>query len=259
MSQSLIPTKPIPTTRIEPRAQARYRVSMPVRDYQRFIRENLPVAAVPGISEIRLHMAGPASGLGRLSLDAPYFAWPWAGGLALARYLLDDPGRARGRRVADIGAGSGLVGIAAALCGARVTCIESDAAAVAAIGLNAALNGVEIAVDHRDAASGAAPDADLVLAGDVFYAPGVAARMTGFLERCGANGAEVLVGDPGRADLPVARLRRLMSLRVADFGAGGTVEAGIHAFVQGGPAEGALAPTAESTDKAASNTGSRFT
>jgi predicted nicotinamide N-methyase len=232
---------------------------MAIRDYQRFIRENLPVAAVPGIPEIRLHMAGPASGLGRLSLDAPYFAWPWAGGLALARYLLDAPALAAGRRVTDIGAGSGLVGIAAALCGGRVTCIESDPAAVAAIALNAALNGVAVSIEHRDAAAGAAPDADLVVAGDVFYAPGVAARMTGFLQRCVEAGATVLVGDPGRADLPVGRLKLLASRHVADFGSGGTVEAGIHAFVQGRPAEGALAPPAESTDKAASNTGSRFT
>ncbi|MBX3530476.1 MAG: methyltransferase [Rhizobiaceae bacterium] len=202
---------------------------MPGRRYEDFIRENLALAPVPGVPEISLHTAHPASRLGRIALDAPYFAYAWAGGIALARFLLDNPGLVAGRRVLDLGAGSGLVGIAAARVGAAVTAAETDPAGVAAIALNAQANGVRIEVVPHDLLDAPLLPVDLVLAGDVFYAPGVALRMLAFLDRSNAAGIDVLVGDPGRTDLPVARLRRIAAFTVADV-ASAAMPAGIYAI-----------------------------
>src|ERR1700749_1583197 len=122
-------------------------------DLSAFIRTNVPVSPVPGIPEIELHKASPTSGLWRLArqdkdgFGAPYWAHYWAGGLALARYVLDNPGVVAGKRVLDLGAGSGLVGIAAAKAGARqVVAAEVDRYAVAALKLNATLNAASISV-----------------------------------------------------------------------------------------------------------------
>ncbi len=181
-----------------------------------FIRANLAVAPVPGVPEIRLHVAGPASGLWRLAgagksgAPPPYWAYHWAGGAALARHVLDRPATVKGRRVLDLGAGGGLVGIAAAKAGARdVTASETDRNGIAAIDLNAAANGVAISTRNDDLTAGAPPGVDLALVGDLFYGPELAARVTAFLDRCLERGIEVLVGDPGRAYLPKTRLERL--------------------------------------------------
>ncbi|MET3710916.1 putative nicotinamide N-methyase [Sphingomonas trueperi] len=188
-------------------------------DVAAFIRKQLPVLEVACVPELRLHKAGPASGVGRLGDAAPYWAYWWGGGLALARYVLDHPVQVMGRRVVDLGAGSGLVGIAAARAGAaKVTASEIDLHARAAIALNAALNAVTLAEIVGDMTDGPAPDADLLLVGDVFYAPDVATRVTAFLDRCVAAGVEVLVGDPWRAPLPVERLTLLARYDVAETG-----------------------------------------
>ncbi|MEO5756118.1 MAG: 50S ribosomal protein L11 methyltransferase [Mesorhizobium sp.] len=197
------------------------------------------IAPVPSIPEIRLYAPHPASGLRRLtesrqSLDVdddtteagdepepqpPYWAYPWAGGAVLARYILDQPQTVKGRRVLDLGAGSGLVGIAAAKSGARsVIAAEIDRNGVAALGLNAAANGVALTVIARDITAGMPPEVDIVTAGDVFYARDVADRVMPFLDRCLAAGIEVLIGDPGRAYLPYQRLRLLAEYTVPDFG-----------------------------------------
>lgn len=182
----------------------------------------LPVAAVP---EITLYTAHERSGLGRLKTDAPYFAYPWPGGIALARHLLDHPAIARDRRVLDLGTGSGLVAIAAARCGARVTAVDIDPLACAAARLNAEINGVAFDILDRDLLDEAPPAVDLVLAGDVFYAPGLARRAAAFLLRCAEAGTEVLVGDPGRADLPMHMLHPVAGMAVRDFGGGAGGEA----------------------------------
>jgi predicted nicotinamide N-methyase len=188
-------------------------------DVAAFIREHLPVVAVPGVPELRLHKAGPASGVGRLGEAAPYWAYWWGGGLALARYVLDHPAQVAGRRVLDLGAGSGLVGIAAARAGAAtVTASEIDPHARAAIALNAALNQVSLADIVGDIADGPAPEADLLLVGDVFYAPEVAARVTAFLDRCVAADIAVLVGDPWRSPLTVEPLTLLARYDVNETG-----------------------------------------
>jgi predicted nicotinamide N-methyase len=190
-----------------------------------FIRANLPLCDVPGVPGIRVHKAQPESGLWRLAkrdtrgFGPPYWAHFWAGGLALARYIVEQPGRVTGTRVLDLGAGAGLVGIVAAKAGARaVIAADVDGYAIAAVDLNAAANGVAVTTVHGDLTLGSPPDVDIVLVGDLFYEPELATRVTDFLDRCVAAGADVLVGDPGRAFLPLARLRSIAQYPVRDFG-----------------------------------------
>jgi predicted nicotinamide N-methyase len=192
----------------------------------RSVLADMPLRPVPFVPEISLHLAHPGSGLRRLAEardDAdpppPYWAWVWGGGAALARYVLDNPARVAGRRVLDLGAGSGVVGIAAAKAGARaVFASEVDPDGRAVLALNAAANGVAFAAIVGDLTAGSPPAIDLVLVGDLFYAPDVAARTTAFLDRCLAAGMEALVGDPHRAWLPRERLRQLAGYAAPDFG-----------------------------------------
>jgi predicted nicotinamide N-methyase len=190
-----------------------------------FIRDNLPVGAVPGLPEIRLHKAVPDSGLKRLAeadeagFGTPYWAYHWAGGLALARHILDHRETVAGKRILDLGAGGGLVAIAAAKAGAaHVTAADVDPYAVAAIRRNAVLNHVAIAVVGDDLTRGAPPPGDVVLVGDLFYAPVLAAKVAPFLDQCLAAGQTALIGDPWRAPLPAARLRELARYKVAETG-----------------------------------------
>ncbi len=173
-----------------------------------------------GVPEISLHTAHPGSGLGRLSLDPPpYWASAWAGGVALARHLFDQPEAVAGRAVIDLGAGSGLLAIAAMLAGAAsATAIEPDPWGAIAIRLNAAANGVVVGV-REVRAGGLAPDrTSLILAGDVFYSAEAAAGMLACLDRFHEAGASVLIGDIGRRWLPLDRLERIASHTVRDFG-----------------------------------------
>jgi predicted nicotinamide N-methyase len=198
------------------------------QDAAEFIAANLRLTPVPSVPEISLYTAHPASGLGRMATPAddeepPYWAYPWGGGIVLARHVLDHRGTVAGRRVLDLGAGGGLVGIAAARCGAAsVLAAEIDPTGVAAIGLNAKANGVAIQTTGEDLLPGPAPRSiDLVLVGDLFYELGLARRVTAFLDRCLDAGIEVIVGDPGRTTLPRARLRTLAEYATGDFGQGG--------------------------------------
>lgn len=194
------------------------------------IQASFPLVAVPSIPEIRLHKASPQSGLWRFAeadrdFDSPYWAYHWGGGLALARFVLDHPETVRGRNVLDLGAGSGIVAIAAALSGAdHVTAADIDRYAIAAIGLNAAANGVSIATLHQDFLAGPPPDADVILVGDLFYDEALAGRVTAWLDDCLAANITILVGDPWRRDLPRERLELLAEYPGHDFGSGAATE-----------------------------------
>jgi predicted nicotinamide N-methyase len=189
----------------------------------RFIQANLPVAPVPSVPEIRLHRAGPKSGLWHLAewddnFGTPYWAYLWGGGLALARYVLDHPATVAGRRVLDLGAGSGLVGIAAAKSGAKqVVAADIDRYAVTSIVLNAELNGVRIQPAMEDLTKRPPPAVDVILIGDLFYEERLARKVSSFLDRCLESNISVLIGDPGRAFLPRERLQLLAEYPGLDF------------------------------------------
>jgi predicted nicotinamide N-methyase len=197
-----------------------------VIDILQFIRANLSLVTVPSVPEIRVYKAGPNSGLSRLAeadeaFGNPYWAYHWGGGLALARHVLDRPQVVAGKRVLDLGAGSGVVAIAATKAGAKsVLAADVDPYAVAATGLNAEVNGVEVETVLGDLTAGAPPAMDAVLVGDLFYEEELARRVTAFLDRCLAAGIDVLVGDPWRAFLPRARLELLAEYPGGDFGSG---------------------------------------
>jgi predicted nicotinamide N-methyase len=190
------------------------------------IRTGTQLRSVPLVPQIRLHQASDPISLwqrtelaaGRTGLDPPFWAFAWAGGQALARYLLDHPEAVRGRQVIDIASGSGLVAIAAARAGAAaVTAYDIDPLAAAAIAMNAAANGVAVlavCADVLDQDGLPSPGTDLVLAGDAFYERGLAARVMRFLERGHIRGTAVLAGDCGRAYLPRDRLTPLATYNV---------------------------------------------
>ena len=196
-----------------------------------FIEAGTRLRPVPLVPEIRLYQASEPIELwqrtervaGRSGLDPPFWAFAWAGGQALARYLLDHPEVARGRQVIDIASGSGLVAIAAMLAGAAaVTAYDIDPLAVAAIGANTAANGVRVpavCADILDQEGMPPPGTGLVLAADAFYQRDLAGRVIRFLERARGRQAATLAADLGRAYLPRDRLLPLASYDVPGVGA----------------------------------------
>jgi predicted nicotinamide N-methyase len=195
------------------------------------IRAATRLAPVPLVPEIRLRQASDPISLwehtelaaGRTGLAPPFWGFAWPGGQALARYLLDHPEVAAGQQVVDIGSGSGLVAIAAALAGAAtVTAYDTDPVAVEVIAVNAAANGetiTAICADVLDDAALPATGTGLVLAGDACYQRDLASRVMGFLLRARARGAAVLIGDHGRAYLPRDRLVPLAAYDVPGLAA----------------------------------------
>ncbi len=176
-----------------------------------FVRNNTEIIRPPLVPEIGLHLAtqmtpiwqATEESLARGAVPPPYWAFAWAGGQALARYLLDHPETVAGREVLDIGSGSGIVAIAAAKAGAsRVVAAEIDPFAAAAIALNAALNGVSVTVETRDLLNRAAAGWGVALAGDICYEEPMSSRAMTLLRRIAARGRLALLGDPGRAYLP---------------------------------------------------------
>ena len=188
-----------------------------------FVRRNTEIVAPPLVPEIRLHLATEVTPIWQATEDSlaqgavppPFWAFAWAGGQALARFLLDRPETVAGRAVLDFGAGSGLVAIAAAKAGAgRVAAAEIDPFAAVAIAANAALNGVELAIVTADLLDAEPGDWPVVTAGDVCYERPMTERATAWLRRLARNGSLVLLGDPGRAYLPPTGLRELARYQV---------------------------------------------
>ncbi|HTT81314.1 MAG TPA: 50S ribosomal protein L11 methyltransferase [Stellaceae bacterium] len=177
-----------------------------------FVRRNTAVGRPPLVPEIALHLATEVTplwqateeSLSRFGTPPPFWAFAWAGGQALARYLLDNPDLVAGREVLDIGSGSGIVAIAAAMAGAAaVTAAEIDPFAAAAIALNAPLNGVALKIETRDLLDRAAAGWGVALAGDICYEEPMSSRAVALLRRIAARtGRLALLGDPGRAYLP---------------------------------------------------------
>lgn len=176
-----------------------------------FIRANTRLMTPPLAPEIRLYLAEESlpiwqkteEELGQLNVPPPYWAFAWAGGQALARYLLDQPQISAGRTVLDLGAGSGLSAIAAKRAGAAsVLAADIDPYSLAAVRLNAAENGVTVETTADDLLSALPGAFDVVLVGDLFYERELAARVLRYAEAAKANGALVLVGDPQRNYFP---------------------------------------------------------
>lgn len=189
-----------------------------------FIRANTRLLPVPLVPEISLHVADEAvplwskteEELGEAGLPPPFWAFAWAGGQALARFVLDHRAHVAGRAVLDLASGSGLVAIAAMKAGARsVIGYDIDSFARVAMAINATDNGVVVEARGDDLLGDApAPEAQTILAGDIFYERDTAARAYAFLSAQTARGATVLIGDPGRSYLPKDKLRKLAEYQV---------------------------------------------
>ncbi len=193
-------------------------------DWPAFIAANTRLLAPPLVPEIRLHLAEESlpiwrrteEELGEMNVPPPYWAFAWAGGQALARYILDNPGLVAGRRVLDLGSGSGLTAIAAMRAGAIATlAADIDRVSLAAVAINANANGVTVATTAEDLlASTPAAEWSVVLVGDLFYERSLAERVERFINRAAMGGARVLIGDPGRSYFPKGRFENVAEYRV---------------------------------------------
>ena len=188
-----------------------------------FVLRHTDLRPVPGLEELRLHLGDEVLPLwhavqietGDRDAALPYWAFAWAGGLAIGRYLRDQPETVAGRRVFDLASGSGLCAIAAMGAGAaESTGADIDAFAAAAIELNARANGRRVTVVRRDVLDDEPPDVDVILAGDCWYDARLAGRVLPWLQRARDRGIEVLVGDPGRRYLPTDDLLELAAYDV---------------------------------------------
>ncbi|WP_426128133.1 class I SAM-dependent methyltransferase [Pararhizobium sp. PWRC1-1] len=191
-------------------------------DPETFIRTNTDIMTPPHVPEVRLYLASEAHDLWlkteeeleKIGLPPPFWAFAWAGGQGLARHILDHPELVAGKRVIDFASGSGLVAIAAMKAGAAsVAAIDIDPWTETAIRLNSTLNGVAVSSSASDII-GTGRNADVYLAGDVFYDKSFADRIVPWLNMLAEDGADVLVGDPGRAYCPCDRMEMLATYQV---------------------------------------------
>lgn len=195
----------------------------PLSHRRSFVRRHTRLRDVEGLDGIRLYLAEAVEPVWHATEEAvgtegepiPFWAFAWAGGLALARYVQDHPEAVLGARVLDFATGSGLVAIVAARAGAaHVTASDIDPFAEAAVGLNARANGVHVAFVRRDLLEEPPPDVDVVLAADTWYEGPLAERVLPWLRAASDAGIRVLVGDPGRKYLPAESLTELARYQV---------------------------------------------
>jgi predicted nicotinamide N-methyase len=191
---------------------------------RQFIVANTRLQRPPHTPEIALHLADEITpiwklteeALAQIGLPPPFWAFAWAGGQALARYLIDNPRTVAGKRVVDFASGSGLVGIAAMLAGAKdVLCADVDVFCEAAIAVNSEANGVACGFTATDLLDAPAPAwAEVILAGDICYEKPLAERVLAWLAAARTAGAMVLIGDPGRSYFPRSGLTKLAEYEV---------------------------------------------
>jgi predicted nicotinamide N-methyase len=188
-----------------------------------FIFANTTLSPVPLTPEIQLHLAHEAvplwqkteEELGEIGLAPPFWAFAWAGGQALARYVLDHRETVKSKRVIEIASGSGLVAIAAMKAGAtHVLAADIDAFAVASMAINATANKVDITTTSTDLLKSHPPQTDIILVGDLFYEKSTAEIVFDWLTKAKAQGTHVLIGDPGRSYLPKDKLTKLAEYNV---------------------------------------------
>ena len=188
-----------------------------ISDIPAFVRENTRILAPSHVPELKLHLADDAVSLwelteeqlGELGLPPPFWAFAWAGGQALARYLLDHPDFVRGKSVLDVASGSGLVAIAAMKAGAAsARAVDIDVFAAHAAQLNAELNAVRLTISDADPV-GQPTDAEIILVGDLFYDRDLAPRVLDWLIEQKREGKTILIGDPGRTYMPRDKLEQI--------------------------------------------------
>jgi predicted nicotinamide N-methyase len=188
-----------------------------------FIAQNTELLAPPLVPEILLHLAAESlpiwqkteDELGEMNVPPPYWAFAWAGGQAVARYLLDNPDICVGRPVLDLGSGSGISAIAAARTGAgSVLASDIDPLALAAVELNAKANSVDVGMILGDLVSGPRRDENVIIIGDLFYERELADQVMSFIKSAKAAGSVVLIGDPQRSYFPRNHFEKLVEYQV---------------------------------------------
>ena len=188
-----------------------------------FVRRNTHLQDLPEVPGLRLHLADDVMEvcrlagveLGQADPPLPYWAFAWAGGQALSRYVLDHAGTVKDLKVLDLATGSGLVAIAALQAGAATTtAADIDEFATTAAGMNAELNRVSLDIRLEDLLHRQPPSADIILVGDLFYEKSLAARCLAWLRQAQEQGAKIFIGDPGRSYLPRDQLEKLAEYNV---------------------------------------------
>ena len=196
---------------------------MVIDDPAAFIRDNTRLQAVPHAPEISLWLADEVTPiwrlteeeLGEIGLPPPFWAFAWAGGQALARYLLDHPHEVAGKRVLDFAAGSGLIGVAAMKAGAAsCLCADIDPFCEAAVAANARSNGVTLTFIGENLLDAPPPDVDVICAGDICYEKPMTDAVLAWLRQARGRGGRVLIGDPGRTYFPRTGLDFLAEYQV---------------------------------------------
>jgi predicted nicotinamide N-methyase len=192
-------------------------------DWPAFIRANTRLLSAPLVPEIKLHLAEESlpiwqrteEELGAMNVPPPYWAFAWAGGQAVARWLLDNPSATHGKSVLDLGAGSGLTAIAAAMTGAcEVMAADIDPVSLAAMALNAEANGVDFATTADDLLAADPQPFDAVIVGDLFYERALADQVLAYIDKAVAGGATILIGDPQRSYFPRGRFAKVTEYQV---------------------------------------------